>query len=107
MSPVGPYYPDGFKPVALYGTTEYVRAAPGGMHAFPAFLFSSFLMIALLLCRHWCIQAWSQLRARHPSPTTCRQERIRAEPLASWPRALHHRGRHYERVRCVPQGRWW
>jgi len=22
-SPVGPYYPDGFKPVALYGTTEY------------------------------------------------------------------------------------
>jgi len=29
-SPVGPYYPDGFKPVALYGTTEYVRAFPGG-----------------------------------------------------------------------------
>ena len=29
-SPVGPYYPDGFKPVALYGTTEYVRASPGG-----------------------------------------------------------------------------
>ncbi len=29
-SPVGPYYPDGFKPVALYGTTEYVRAYPGG-----------------------------------------------------------------------------
>lgn len=27
---MGPYYPDGFKPVALYGTTEYVRAAPGG-----------------------------------------------------------------------------
>ena len=30
-SPVGPYYPQGFKPVALYGTTEYSRAAPGGM----------------------------------------------------------------------------
>ena len=30
-SPVGPYYPQGFKPVALYGTTEYIRAAPGGM----------------------------------------------------------------------------
>lgn len=30
-SPVGPYYPNGFKPVSLYGTTEYVRAAPGGM----------------------------------------------------------------------------
>jgi len=29
-SPVGPYYPDGFKPVALYGTTDYVRAYPGG-----------------------------------------------------------------------------
>ncbi|KAF8807180.1 branched-chain amino acid aminotransferase II [Phlegmacium glaucopus] len=29
LSPVGPYYPNGFKPVSLYGTTEYVRAAPG------------------------------------------------------------------------------
>jgi branched-subunit amino acid aminotransferase/4-amino-4-deoxychorismate lyase len=29
-SPVGPYYPDGFKPVALHGTTEHVRACPGG-----------------------------------------------------------------------------
>lgn len=29
-SPVGPFYPKGFKPVALYGTTEYIRAAPGG-----------------------------------------------------------------------------
>ncbi|KAL0575032.1 branched-chain-amino-acid transaminase bat2 [Marasmius crinis-equi] len=29
-SPVGPYYPNGFKPIALYGTTEYIRAAPGG-----------------------------------------------------------------------------
>lgn len=28
--PVGPYYPQGFKPIALYGTTEYIRAAPGG-----------------------------------------------------------------------------
>ncbi|KAF9067997.1 branched-chain amino acid aminotransferase II [Rhodocollybia butyracea] len=27
-SPVGPYYPEGFKPIALYGTTEYIRAAP-------------------------------------------------------------------------------
>ncbi|KAF8203307.1 aminotransferase [Pholiota molesta] len=34
MSPVGPYYPDGFKPIALYGTTEYVRAAPGGTGAY-------------------------------------------------------------------------
>ncbi|KAG5650445.1 hypothetical protein H0H81_012269 [Sphagnurus paluster] len=33
-SPVGPYYPKGFKPVALYGTTEYIRAAPGGTGAF-------------------------------------------------------------------------
>ena len=29
-SPVGPYYPGGFKPVGLHGTTEYVRAYPGG-----------------------------------------------------------------------------
>ncbi|KAJ7597258.1 branched-chain amino acid aminotransferase II [Mycena floridula] len=33
-SPVGPYYPQGFKPVALFGTTEYVRAAPGGTGAY-------------------------------------------------------------------------
>ncbi|KAG6885953.1 hypothetical protein C0993_007455 [Termitomyces sp. T159_Od127] len=33
-APVGPYYPKGFKPVALYGTTEYIRAAPGGTGAF-------------------------------------------------------------------------
>ncbi|KAJ3883107.1 branched-chain amino acid aminotransferase II [Lentinula edodes] len=33
-SPVGPYYPDGFKPIALYGTTEYIRAAPGGTGAY-------------------------------------------------------------------------
>ncbi|KAF5355941.1 hypothetical protein D9756_004269 [Leucocoprinus leucothites] len=32
--PVGPYYPNGFKPVSLHGTTEYVRAAPGGTGAF-------------------------------------------------------------------------
>ncbi|PVG04510.1 branched-chain amino acid aminotransferase II [Serendipita vermifera] len=29
-SPVGPYFSTGFKPVALLGTTEYTRAAPGG-----------------------------------------------------------------------------
>ncbi|KAF8609406.1 branched-chain amino acid aminotransferase II [Ceratobasidium sp. AG-I] len=29
-SPVGPYYKNGFKPVRLLGTTEYVRAAPRG-----------------------------------------------------------------------------
>ena len=29
-SPVGPYYPKGFKPVSLHGTTEHIRAAPGG-----------------------------------------------------------------------------
>ncbi|KAG1794368.1 aminotransferase [Suillus plorans] len=32
--PVGPYYPQGFKPVPLYGTTEYTRAAPGGIGAY-------------------------------------------------------------------------
>ncbi|THH02861.1 hypothetical protein EW026_g105 [Hermanssonia centrifuga] len=33
-SPVGPYYRHGFKPVALYGTTEYTRASPGGIGAY-------------------------------------------------------------------------
>ncbi|TBU64877.1 branched-chain amino acid aminotransferase II [Dichomitus squalens] len=33
-SPVGPYYPQGFKPIALYGTTEYTRASPGGIGAY-------------------------------------------------------------------------
>jgi len=33
-SPVGPYYPTGFKPIALYGTTEYSRAAPGGIGSY-------------------------------------------------------------------------
>ena len=33
-SPVGPYYPKGFKPIALYGTTEFIRAAPGGATQF-------------------------------------------------------------------------
>ncbi|EMD41684.1 hypothetical protein CERSUDRAFT_79323 [Gelatoporia subvermispora B] len=33
-SPVGPYYPQGFKPVALYGTTEYTRASAGGIGAY-------------------------------------------------------------------------
>lgn len=31
-APVGPYYPKGFKPVSLHGTTEFIRAAPGGRH---------------------------------------------------------------------------
>jgi len=30
MSPVGPYYPEGFKPVSLYCTEDYVRAWPKG-----------------------------------------------------------------------------
>ncbi|KAG6328904.1 hypothetical protein ID866_10185 [Astraeus odoratus] len=33
-SPAGPYYPQGFKPVPLYGTTEFIRAAPGGTGAY-------------------------------------------------------------------------
>jgi len=30
LSPVGPYYPTGFKPVTLWACTEYCRAWPGG-----------------------------------------------------------------------------
>lgn len=33
-APVGPYYPKGFKPVSLHGTTEFIRAAPGGTGAY-------------------------------------------------------------------------
>ncbi|GKT23874.1 Branched-chain-amino-acid aminotransferase [Aduncisulcus paluster] len=31
MSPSGPYFASGFKPVSLYATTEFVRAWPGGV----------------------------------------------------------------------------
>ena len=34
LSPVGPYYATGFKPVSLLGTTEYSRAHPGGTGAY-------------------------------------------------------------------------
>ena len=30
LSPVGPYYPEGFAPVKLYGEKRFVRAWPGG-----------------------------------------------------------------------------
>lgn len=30
LSPVGPYYPKGFKPIKLYCETEHIRSAPGG-----------------------------------------------------------------------------
>eukprot|EP01099_Mayorella_cantabrigiensis_P002730 TRINITY_DN2205_c0_g1_i2.p1 TRINITY_DN2205_c0_g1~~TRINITY_DN2205_c0_g1_i2.p1 ORF type:complete len:432 (-),score=91.01 TRINITY_DN2205_c0_g1_i2:298-1533(-) len=33
-SPVGPYYPEGFKPVSLYADSLNVRAAPGGVGSF-------------------------------------------------------------------------
>lgn len=31
ISPVGPYFPTGFKPVKMLCNTSYVRASPGGM----------------------------------------------------------------------------
>merc|ERR1719456_1107871 len=30
LSPVGPYYPEGFKPVTLLASDKYCRAYPGG-----------------------------------------------------------------------------
>ena len=30
LSPVGPYYPSGFKPIKLYCDPYRIRAAPGG-----------------------------------------------------------------------------
>ena len=32
-SPAGPYFPNGIKPLSVWWSTEYVRAAPGGMGA--------------------------------------------------------------------------
>jgi branched-chain amino acid aminotransferase len=34
LSPVGPYYPTGFKPVKLFAENYRIRAAPGGTGAF-------------------------------------------------------------------------
>ena len=34
ISPVGPYYSTGFKPVSLLADSRYVRAFPGGVGAF-------------------------------------------------------------------------
>lgn len=31
MSPVGPYYPEGFNPIKLFADTENIRAWPGGV----------------------------------------------------------------------------
>jgi branched-chain amino acid aminotransferase len=31
LSPVGPYYPQGFTPIDLFVANEYIRAAPGGV----------------------------------------------------------------------------
>ena len=41
-SPVGPYFPSGFKPIRLMASTEYVRAWPGGTggHKLAAFVSS-------------------------------------------------------------------
>jgi branched-chain amino acid aminotransferase len=33
LSPVGPYFPEGFEPVKIWVSTEYVRAFPGGLGA--------------------------------------------------------------------------
>ena len=89
-SPVGPYYPQGFKPVALYGTTEYIRAAPGGMFASDRIINSSYRRSR----RHWWLQAWCQLRARRrPSEGGC-SEGLRPESLVTWSGALSHRGKY-------------
>lgn len=36
ISPVGPYYPDGFKPLRIWVEDRYTRAAPGGLGAVKA-----------------------------------------------------------------------
>lgn len=48
MSPVGAYYPEGFNPVKIYVTEEYVRAAPGGVgHVKTAGNYAASIMAAL------------------------------------------------------------
>ena len=34
ISPVGPYFPTGMKPVKMLCSTKHIRAAPGGMGEF-------------------------------------------------------------------------
>ncbi|MBU0481011.1 MAG: branched-chain amino acid aminotransferase [Proteobacteria bacterium] len=48
MSPVGAYYPEGFNPVKIYVTEDYVRAAPGGVgHVKTAGNYAASIMAAL------------------------------------------------------------
>lgn len=64
LSPVGPYFPRGFKPVALWATTKYARAWPGGSGR----LFSrSYHRNPLTLCCRKC-KGWWKL-CYHNDPT--------------------------------------
>jgi branched-chain amino acid aminotransferase len=77
-SPVGPYYPHGFKPVPLHGTTEYIRAAPGGTGAYK-------------LAANYAPGVVAQKK--------CGETGLCAELVVTWSRALAHRGGHHELVR--------
>ncbi|KAI0733068.1 branched-chain amino acid aminotransferase II [Fomitopsis betulina] len=60
--PVGPYYPEGFKPIALYGTTEFIRAAPGGIGSYKLGAnYVTGLVAAKEAARQGCVQnLWLQ-----------------------------------------------
>ena len=64
LSPVGPYYPNGFKPVSLYGTTEYICAAPGGAFIASHLLQYLTLTHSFIWSRHRRLQVGCQLHAR-------------------------------------------
>lgn len=64
-APVGPYFPKGFKPVSLHATTEYIRAAPGGMqftNCGCARILPLIYSTVVSFVRDWLVQAWRKLR---------------------------------------------
>ena len=53
------------------------------------------------VCRDWCIQTRRELCRWCRRAEGCCAQGLRAEPLVTWPRALHHGGGYHERVCCV------
>ena len=53
LSPVGPYYPEGFKPVSLYATSKYTRAWEGGTGntKIGAYVLCRVVLCCVVLCR--------------------------------------------------------
>lgn len=93
-SPVGPYYPTGFKPVALYGTTEYTRAAPGGPYIIP--LKSPATRLIVRSFRYRFVQVGSKLCTRRGCPEGGCCQGVRPEPVVAWSGTSYHGGTSFE-----------